>query len=88
MLDGIDDTISSFATTVNDTTDALDNNSFNLNVIVSDGTDLEPISNATYSINTTINDTADSTDSGSIDFNPYASEGFFAEDYTTSITTF
>lgn len=88
LLDSIDVSINSFATTIDDTTDTSDNNSFDLNVVVSDGTDLEPISNATYSINTTINDTADSTDSGIIDFNPYVSETYFAEDYTSSITTF
>jgi len=88
LLDGIDSTINSFATTVNDTTDTSDNNVFNLNIVVSDGTVDVPISNATLSINTTINDTADSVDSGTIDFNPYVSEAYFAETYTTSITTF
>ena len=88
LLDSIDSSINSFATTINETLDSTDNNSFNLNVVVSDGTTDVPISNATYTINTTINDTADSVDSGTVDFNPYANEIYFAETYTSGITTF
>ena len=47
-----------------------------------------PESNNILSINTTIDDTADLIDSGSIDFNPYTIETYFAETYTSGVTTF
>ena len=65
-----------------------DNTTLNVNVVVSDTMEDVPFSNLIFTINTTINDTADSTDTGILDFNPYASEAYFAEDYTSSITTF
>jgi hypothetical protein len=89
LLDGItDNIINNFATTVGDTTDNSDNTTLNVNVVVSDTMEDVPFSNLIFTINTTINDTADSTDSGIFDFNPYTSESYFAEDYTSSITTF
>ena len=47
-----------------------------------------PESNNILSINTTIDDTADLIDSGSVDFNPYTIETYFAETYTSGVTTF
>ena len=89
LLEDISDNITNnFATIISDSVDNTDNNEFNLNIQVSDGTENFPISNTVYTINTTIDDTAILQDSGTVDINPYGSEGYFAEDYTLSITTF
>jgi len=89
LLNGIDETINTFAKTISDDVEATE---FLVDLDyptkpVFDGVD-SPTSNNIFSINTTINDTAGPTDSGIFDFNPYASEGFFSEDYTESIITF
>jgi hypothetical protein len=89
LLDGIDETINTFAKTISDDVEATE---FLVDLDyptkpVFDNVD-SPESNNILSINTTINDTAEPTDSGIFDFNPYAGEGFFSEQYTESITTF
>lgn len=89
LLEDISDNITNnFATIISDSVDNTDNNAFNLNIQVSDGTEDFPISNAVYTINTTIDDTADSIDDGTLELNPYTSEIYFAETYTSGITTF
>ena len=89
MLNGIDNTINSFSKTISDDVEATE---FLVEIDypgkpLFDDVD-SPQSNNIFSINTTINDTADSIDSGSVDFNPYTSEIYFAEEYTSGITTF
>jgi len=89
LLDSIDETINTFAKTISDDVEATE-------FLVELDYPLKPLfdevdtpeSNSILSINTTINDTADSIDSGSIDFNPYTIETYFAETYTSGVTTF